>query len=326
MEKYIQTAPILIIVVLLVVGFTLLIKGADMFVDGSSSLAHFLKIPTIIVGLTVVAMGTSLPEAAVSATASIANNNELAISNAIGSNIFNLMIVIGICALFSPIIVGMDTIKRDIPISALCAILLIGMGFINLKITGTMLSLERWSGIVLIVLFALYIINMIRLAYKGVEVSGEEVPDPVSLPKSLIFIIIGGLFIALGGDLTVDVAARIASEFGMSQTLIGLTIVSIGTSLPELITSIVAAKKKELDLALGNAIGSNVFNILMVLGIATSISPIEIIPHNIIDIVILLIFTLVVWIFSITKREISRKEGIIMIALYVLYFIYINIR
>ena len=326
MEKYIQTAPILIIVVLLVVGFTLLIKGADMFVDGSSSLAHFLKIPTIIVGLTVVAMGTSLPEAAVSATASIANNNELAISNAIGSNIFNLMIVIGICALFSPIIVGMDTIKRDIPISALCATFLIGMGFINLKITGTTLSLERWSGIVLIVLFALYIINMIRLAYKGVEVAGEEVPDPVSLPKSLIFIIIGGLFIALGGDLTVDVAARIASEFGMSQTLIGLTIVSIGTSLPELITSIVAAKKKELDLALGNAIGSNVFNILMVLGIATSISPIEIIPHNIIDIVILLIFTLVVWIFSITKREISRKEGIIMIALYVLYFIYINIR
>lgn len=327
LDNLIQNSSLVLVFVFLVLGFVLLVKGADFFVDGSSSLAALFKISPIIIGLTVVAMGTSLPETAVSATASFSGNNELAISNAIGSNIFNMMVVIGICSLFAPIAVGKETINRDIPLSALCAILLAGLGFINLYLNNS-LELSRISGIVLIICFVLYILLMIRLAYKdnANASDSDDEPKKMSLLKSLIYVVAGGVAIAVGGDVTVKVASRIATDFGMSQTLVGLTIVSIGTSLPELVTSIVAARKKELDLALGNAIGSNIFNILMVLGIASAISPIAVIKNNIIDIGILLLFTLVVWIFSKTKKQISKIEGCILLILYVAYFIYISIR
>lgn len=324
-DNIIQNSPAGVNILYLILGFVLLIKGADAFVDGSSSLAKKFKVPPIIIGLTIVAMGTSLPETAVSASASLTHNNELAISNAIGSNIFNMMIVIGICSLFSAIEVSKDTIVRDIPFSAICAVLLIGLGAINYVLNDKWI-LSRWAGAILIILFALYIANMIRLAYKEKDTFEDEETKNIPLVKSLLYIVLGAVAIAFGGDVTVEVAAKMAVDFGMSQTLVGLTIVSIGTSLPELVTSIVAAKKKELDLALGNAIGSNVFNILMVLGIASSISPIAIITNNIIDIAALLAFTFVVWIFSFTKKCISKWEGVIMIVLYCLYFTYICIR
>lgn len=333
MQNFINNAPIVLVVVLLVVGFVLLIKGADFFVEGSSSVAKRFHVPSIIIGLTVVAMGTSLPETAVSVTASIAGNNELAVSNAIGSNIFNLMVVIGVCALMTVVPVGMETIKRDIPFSAICAILLLGLGVCAVGDTQGM-TLGHFDGILLLALFAGYIIALIRRTLKSqaegkaVEVEGgsDEEIKLLSVPKSLLFIVGGGAAIALGGDLTVDTASRIATELGMSQTLIGLTIVSIGTSLPELVTSIVAAKKHEIGMALGNAIGSNVFNILMVLGIASAISPIVFITENIIDIAVLLVFTLVVWLFAFTKKRLDKSEGLLMLLMYAVYAVYIFIR
>lgn len=325
LDNLIQSGNLLVVFALLICGFILLIRGADIFVDGSSSIAKRFGVPSIIIGLTIVAMGTSLPEAAVSATASMAGNNELAISNAIGSNIFNMMVVIGASALLSAINVADETIKRDIPISAICAVLLIVMGAICYFATGEW-SLSRPAGVVLLVLFTFYIIYLVRTAISGKSEATEDTGKVMSPIRALVLIFIGGFCIFAGGNLTVDSASRIAAEFGMSQTLIGLTIVSIGTSLPELVTSIVAARKNEVDLALGNAIGSNVFNIMMVLGIASSISPIAIIRDNIVDIAILLIFTLVVWLFAYTKKSIGRMEGLIMLLLYAGFFVYAVVR
>lgn len=328
MANVINEAPIAIVVLLLIVGFVLLVKGADIFVEGSSSVAKKFHVPSIIIGLTIVAMGTSLPETAVSVSASIANNNELAVSNAIGSNIFNTMVVIGVCAFMTPVIVQKATIKRDIPFSAICALLLLGLGILGLgDMTG--MTLGHVDGIILLLLFVVYIVVLVRAALKakntGAVVEEEEI-RLLPLPISLIYIIGGGAAIAFGGDLTVDTASRIATECGMSQTLVGLTIVSIGTSLPELVTSIVAARKNEVDMALGNAIGSNVFNILMVLGIASAISPIVFIAENIIDICILLGFTLIIWIFAATKKRLDKLEGLAMLGLYAGYAVYIFMR
>lgn len=333
MEKFIQGLPLLVVFLILIAGFFLLIQGANYFVEGSSSIAKKFQVPSIIIGLTIVAMGTSLPETAVSVTAALANNNELAIGNAIGSNIFNLMVVIGMCAILTPIMVEESTIKKDIPFSAFCALLLLGLGILGLGDASGMI-LGHLDGILFLILFSVYIGVMIKTvlnakkAGKEVEVEGgsDEEIKLLSMPKSLLFIVGGGAAIAIGGDLTVDAASRIAIDMGMSQTLVGLTIVSIGTSLPELVTSFVAARKNEIGMALGNAIGSNIFNILMVLGIASAISPISFITENMIDIVVLLVFTLIVWLFAFTKKSLCKLEGIIMLGLYVVYAAYIFIR
>ena len=333
MEKLINNAPFALVIVILVIGFVLLIKGADFFVEGSSSVAKRLHVPSIIIGLTIVAMGTSLPETAVSVSASIAGNNELAVSNVVGSNIFNLMVVIGVCAILATVNVAGETIKRDIPLSLICAGLLMLLGIIGLG-DKTGMTLGHMDGAIFVGLFAGYIFYMIRIALKAnkegkkVEIEGGSDEDIklVSVPVSILFIVGGAIAIAVGGDVTVDAASRIASDLGMSQTLIGLTIVSIGTSLPELVTSIVAARKNEVDMALGNAIGSNIFNILMVLGIASLISPISIIRENIIDLCVLVAFTVCVWIFAGTKKKIGRIEGLCMVALYAVYAVYIVIR
>ena len=333
MEKIINNAPFALVLVFLVIGFVLLIKGADFFVEGSSSVAKRLHVPSIIIGLTIVAMGTSLPETAVSVSASLAGNNELAVSNVVGSNIFNLMVVIGVCAILATVKVARETIRRDIPLSLICAGLLMLLGIVGLG-DKTGMTLGHLDGVLFIVLFACYIIYMVRTAMKAskegkkVEIEGgsDEEIKLVSVPMSILFIIGGAIAIAVGGDVTVDAASRIASDLGMSQTLIGLTIVSIGTSLPELVTSIVAARKNEVDMALGNAIGSNIFNILMVLGIASAISPISIITENIIDLCVLIVFTICAWIFAGTKKKIGRAEGLCMVALYAAYAVYIIVR
>ena len=329
MTEFITNCALPLAILFLVIGFVFLVKGADIFVEGSSSIAKKFKVPSIIIGLTIVAMGTSLPEAAVSVTASIANKNALAVSNVIGSNIFNLMMVIGVCAIMTPVAVNKATLKRDFPFSVICAILLLVLGLI-----GPM-SLGHADGVIFLILFAGFIGLMIRSAMKaskvGIAVASEEIEVAAEIKimpvwKSLLFIVIGAVGIIIGGDVVVDSASNIAAKFGMSQTLIGLTIVSVGTSLPELVTSIVAARKNEVDMALGNAIGSNVFNILFVLGIAGAISPMAFLTENVIDIVILLVFSLIVWLFAWTKKEIKRGEGLIMVLLYVLYVVYICMR
>lgn len=323
MGNFINNAPLALVMVLLVIGFVFLVKGADFFVEGSSSVAKRFNVPSLIIGLTIVAMGTSLPETAVSVTASLVDNNALAVSNAVGSNIFNLMVVIGFCAVMTPVAVDKQTLKRDFPFSVLCAVLLLALGFIGME-------LGHVDGAILLVLFAVYIIVLVRIALKhknsGVAVEEEGEIKLLSMSRSLIYIVLGGASIAVGGDMVVDSASRIAIDFGMSQTLVGLTIVSIGTSLPELVTSIVAARKNEVDMALGNAIGSNIFNFLMVLGIASAISPIAFITENIIDIIILIVFSIVVWIMAWTKTKLNKGEGLIMLALYIAYAVYICVR
>ena len=333
MEKFINNAPFALVLVFLVIGFVLLIKGADFFVEGSSSVAKRLHVPSIIIGLTIVAMGTSLPETAVSVSASLTGNNELAVSNVVGSNIFNLMVVIGVCAMIATVNVAKETIKRDIPFSLICAGLLLLLGIAGFGDKAGM-TLGHLDGMIFLGAFAGYIFYMIKVALKvskegrKIEIEGgsDEEIKLISVPLSILFIIGGAAAIAVGGDITVDAASRIASDLGMSQTLIGLTIVSIGTSLPELVTSIVAARKNEVDMALGNAIGSNVFNILMVLGIASAISPVSLITENIIDLCVLIVFTVCVWIFAGTKKKIGKIEGFAMVALYAIYAVYIVIR
>ena len=334
MQNIINGLPIAAVILLLAVGFAFLVKGADFFVEGSSSIAKKLKVPPIIIGLTIVAMGTSLPETAVSVTASLVQNNELAVSNVVGSNIFNLMFVIGVCSILTPIMVQKATVVRDIPLSLGCALFLLVLGVSGLGDKAGM-TLGHADGVIFLIVFAGYIFTMVRCAMKAraagqkVEIEGVEECDnmkELSYGKSILFLIVGAAAIAFGGDLTVDTASRIAIELGMSQTLVGLTIVSIGTSLPELVTSVVAARKNEVDMAVGNAVGSNIFNILMVLGISSAISPVALIWENIIDIVLLMVFSVMVWIFAGTRKKIERKEGIIMVVVYLVYCAYIIAR
>ena len=334
MQNIINGLPIAAVILLLAVGFAFLVKGADFFVEGSSSIAKKLKVPPIIIGLTIVAMGTSLPETAVSVTASLVQNNELAVSNVVGSNIFNLMFVIGVCSILTPIMVQKATVVRDIPLSLGCALFLLVLGVSGLGDKAGM-TLGHADGVIFLIVFAGYIFTMVRSAMKAraagqkVEIEGVEECDnmkELSYGKSILFLIVGAAAIAFGGDLTVDTASRIAIELGMSQTLVGLTIVSIGTSLPELVTSVVAARKNEVDMAVGNAVGSYIFNILMVLGISSAISPVALIRENIIDIVLLMVFSVMVWIFAGTRKKIERKEGIIMVVVYLVYCAYIIAR
>ena len=301
--------------VLLIVGFVLLIKGADFFVEGSSSLAQILKVPSVIIGLTIVAMGTSAPEASVSINAALAGSNDIAISNIVGSNIFNGLVVVGGCAFLSSFQTNSDILKRDMPLNILVTFILFLM-FLDGK-------LSRTEGYILFAGMILYIASMIYHVIKNKE---EENPEKIlSLPKSILYIIAGLAAVIFGGDLFVDNACIIATNFGVSQNFIGLTIVAVGTSLPELVTSIVATKKGDSGLALGNAIGSNLFNILFILGFSAIISPLHVLNESIIDCVILLASSILLFIFAKTKQQMSKIEGGICIVLYLTYIVYLTI-
>lgn len=301
---------------LLIIGFVLLIKGADFFVEGSSSLARFLKIPSVIIGLTIVAMGTSAPEASVSINAALAGNNDIAVSNIIGSNIFNGLVVVGICAFIAAFKTNRDILKRDMPVNILITAILCVM------IADGRLS--RLEGILLLAGMIFYIVNMILSALK----TRSSYPDEKSMPlyKSLIFIAGGLVSVIFGGNLVVNNASQIAVSFGVSQNFIGLTIVAIGTSLPELVTSIVATRKGDSGLALGNAIGSNIFNILFILGMSATISPLHILSESVIDCVILLVSGILLFVFAYTKKSMNRTEGAICVLSYIGYTAYLFIR
>ena len=313
----------------MVIGFVGLIKGADFFVEGASNVAKRLRVPSLIIGLTIVAMGTSLPETAVSISASIAGSNSLAISNVSGSNLFNLLVVVGLCAIFQTVDVDKDTIRRDIPYSILAAVLLVVLGMVGV---GEGMVLGRIDGIILLAFFAGFLFLMIRSALRARNNEGlqpgseEEEVVTQTVFMSILSIVGGAAAIAIGGDWVVDSASTLAMKFGMSETLVGLTIVAVGTSLPELVTSIVAARKGEVDMALGNAIGSNVFNILLVLGIASSISPIGFIMNNAIDILAVVVATLVCWVVAGKTKQLKRPMGILMVLAYVAYMVYVVMR
>ncbi|MDD6060262.1 MAG: calcium/sodium antiporter [Ruminococcus sp.] len=307
--------------VILIVGFILLIKGADFFVEGSSSTAKMLKVPSLIIGMTIVAMGTSLPEASVSISASLAGKNSLSISNAVGSNLFNLMFVIGVCALFASVPVSRDTLKRDFPFSAIIAALLLGLGAVGNEIS-------RFDGIILSVIFAAFLFVMVKSAMNSRKNGSAEQEEYKIIPvwKCIVFMIGGVAAIIIGGKMVVNGASDIARSFGMSDTLIGMTIVALGTSLPELVTSVVAVRKKEIDMALGNAVGSNIFNILFVLGIAAAISPMTFTTENLIDTAVLIGMTILVFFFCLSKKKLVRWQGAVMLLLYCAYTAYLFIR
>ncbi|MBP3791462.1 MAG: calcium/sodium antiporter [Methanobrevibacter sp.] len=311
-------AGIIIQVVLLLVGFVFLIKGSDFFVDGASSIASILKVPTIIVGLTIVALGTSAPEAAVSITSSLTGSNAMAVSNVIGSNLFNILMVIGIAALLSELLMEKSVLEKDLPF--LVGITLLWAIFIF--IGGDINNIE---GIILLIIMVAYIVYLVINARKSKEGSDVEKPK-FSLPKSILLIVVGLVGIILGGDLVVDSASAIAIAFGMSETLVGLTIVAIGTSLPELVTSITALKKGENQLVIGNVIGSNIFNILFVLGASSAISAIPVASNMIIDVVFMIVVTIICFIFGKTQDKYDKKEGIILIALFIAYMIFAIMR
>ncbi|WP_298518409.1 calcium/sodium antiporter [uncultured Methanobrevibacter sp.] len=311
-------ASIIIQALLLIVGFVFLIKGSDFFVDGASSIASLLKIPTIIVGLTIVALGTSAPEAAVSITSSMTGSNAMAVSNVIGSNMFNLLMVIGLSALLNELLMDKTTLNKDLPFLVTITVLFAGFIIIGWDIS----SIE---GIILLIIMVAYIIYLIYTTRKSGNANEVEKPK-YSLPKSIIFILIGLIGIILGGDLVVDSASAIAIALGMSETLVGLTIVAIGTSLPELVTSLTALKKGENELIIGNVIGSNIFNILFVLGASSAISAIPLDSSMLIDVIFMVLVTTICFIFGKTQDKFDKKEGAILVALFVIYMIFAILR
>lgn len=278
---------------LLLIGFVLLIKGADFFVDGSSSLARIMKVPSVIIGLTIVAMGTSAPEASVSVNAALAGSNDIAISNVIGSNLFNGLVVVGVCAFMAGFKTNPEILKRDMPLNIIVTAILCIMLLDR--------HINHIEGIILLISMAVYIAVMVISALKNRETADEC--KILSLPKSLIFIIGGLIAVIFGGTLVVDNACLIAKDFGVSENFIGLTIIAIGTSLPELVTSITATRKGDSGLALGNAIGSNLFNILFILGMSATICPLNVLSESIIDCIILLVSAVILLCICKNQKE-----------------------
>ena len=314
---------ILIQIVLLAIGFVCLVKGADIFVNGSSALARNFNVPGLIIGLTIVALGTSAPEMAVSTVASIQGSNEIALSNVVGSNIFNLLGVLGVCAIIFPLPVDRIVLKRDFPFAIITTILLLLVScgsvlfdghFIQYSVDREVAVVTRPVGFALVVMFIGYIVFLILKARK--EPSDDDKTAKEPMWKCSIFIVVGLALIIAGGQVVVNSAKEIARAAGMTETLIGLTIVAIGTSLPELVTSAVAARKGETGMAIGNVIGSNIFNLLFILGIAALIHPVAINMASVYDLMILVAVSVISYLFAFTSRRIARVEGVLMLMLY----------
>ena len=302
-------------IILLIVGFALLVKGADFFVEGAADLARKLKIPSLGVGLTIVALGTSAPELAVSISASCSGANSMAVSNVLGSNIFNLLVVLGVCALIKPVGVTKDILRRDYPVSILATVL-----FFVFLIFGN--DIGRIEAGVFILLMVGYMIWTVKSALKN-RTPEQETEKKFNPVKCALFIVLGAAAIVFGGNFVVDHASNLGAAMGMSETLIGLTICAVGTSLPELVTTIAAARKGETDMAMGNVIGSNIFNVLFILGMSGVISPIEIaateVTKTLIDSGFYIAICLLAYIFCLTEKKITRVEGGILVFLYVGY-------
>lgn len=318
--------------VLLIVGFFCLIKGADIFVDGSSNIAKYFHVPGIIIGLTIVACGTSAPELAVSSVAAIQGSNELALSNVVGSNLFNILMVLGTCSLFSILPISDSVKKRDFPISILASFIAVSAGTKikspfggivpeDYEITGI---ISRNTGITLLIIFILYMYTLLHEAKKKCKENKDEIMDnnipPIS--KNILFIFLGLLMIVGGGELTVFCAKNIALMMGLSETIIGLTVVAVGTSLPELVTSVTAVRKGETGLAVGNAIGSNIFNMTLILGVSSVINPIVVNAQSANNLSVLICLSVLTWVFSSSGKAIKKGEGAFLIACYFLIMIF----
>lgn len=305
-------------IILLAVGFVMLIKGADWFVEGASQIADKFGIPQLVIGLTIVAMGTSAPEAAVSISAALQGSAGITIGNVVGSNILNILIILGLTSAITTVAVQKSTIKNEIPFLIGISILLPILGMLD----GTV---GRLDGLIFWVLFIGFLLYLLRMTKQG-QAAVEEVPkaDANATPlKMILMVIIGGVLIVWGADVTVDAATVIAQIFGMSDRLIGLTIVAFGTSLPELITSVTAARKGKADIAVGNIVGSNIFNLLFVVGTTALITPIAFEANFLIDSIVATAAAVVLLLAVVKKQQLARPAGIAMLAGYAAYFIYL---
>ena len=298
---------------LLVLGFTMLVKGADWFVDGTSGIARKLGIPQLVVGLTIVAMGTSAPEAAVSISAAFKGNADIAVGNVLGSNILNILIILGLTAVITSVAIQKSTLKIEIPYMLLITAVLVFMGYTDAKIT-------RLEGAILWLLFLCYLAYLFWLAKNGQE---EQSETEKATWKLIVAAILGGVIVVWGSDITVDSATKIAELLGMSERFIGLTIVALGTSLPELVTSVTAARKGNADIAIGNIVGSNIFNILFVIGTASLIIPINYEATFLMDGMIAIATGVLLWLSVLKRLELRRPWGIVMLVSYAAYLLYL---
>ena len=308
---------------LLIVGFVILIKGADIFVDGASSIAGNFKISKMIIGLTIVSFGTSAPEFAVSVKSLLSGNGDIILGNVIGSNILNILLILGVSALFHPLRVKSNTVKKEIPLTLLITLMF------SVLLSDTLLdnginAFTRSDGIVILITFMVFIYYLFMNMRNKVEVNKEESNNYLKMPKACLYTICGIICIILGSNFVVDSASSLATSFGISQRLIALTIVAIGTSLPELVTSITATRKGEYDIAIGNVVGSNIFNIGIVTGLPVALlGGIDKANFNPYDLLILLISIVLLFIFSLKDRKITKLEGLIFVLIFIVYYTYV---
>lgn len=312
----------LINIILLVVGFIILIKGADIFVDGASGIAENFKVSKMLIGLTIVAFGTSAPEFAVSVKSIISNNGDIVLGNVIGSNIINILLILGMSSLIHPLNVKNATVKKELPITLLLTTLFAVLLSDSLFDKGLVNTFTRGDGITLLLFFMVFIYYLISMARNKIDddTNNEKLP----LLKAIIFSIVGIVGIVLGSNFVVDSASKIATILGVSERMISLTIIALGTSLPELVTSITATRKGEYDIAIGNVVGSNIFNIGMVIGLPISMfGGISKIAFSYIDLIVMIISAVLLFMFSFNDYKITKKEGIVFVLLFVAYYSYV---
>ena len=305
-------------ILLLVLGFVFMIKGADVFVDGASKIAVKCNIPEMVVGLTIVAMGTSAPEAAVSIKAALSPAGAgITVGNVLGSNIINILVILGVTALIAALPIKKNTLRIDIPFVIVASIMILCMGYFD----GV---LSRLEGVIFYVVFIGFLVYLIISAKNGNSESDSiELTEKDKTPRLILFIIIGLALVVVGSNFTVNAASYIAGKLGMTERLIGLTIVAFGTSLPELVTSCTAAKKGQTDIAIGNIVGSNIFNILFVAGTTMLITPVQFEQNFLLDCIMAIVAAVLLWVCSVRKKKLTRPGGIVMLAVYAVYFAYI---
>ncbi len=303
-------------IIILLVGFVLLIKGADYFVDGASGIASKFGIPQLVIGLTIVAFGTSAPEAAISISAALKGNTGISIGNVVGSNIMNILLILGITSCITPLLVAKSTVKVEIPFTILISAVLVGCGALFGKLNVV-------AGAILWGLFILFFVHLIRISKNGGDEEADEDLGKRSVITLIIFVLGGLVAIVWGSNLTVDSASAIAKVFGVSDRIIGLTIVAFGTSLPELMTSITAAKKGKADIAIGNIVGSNIFNILFVLGTTALITTVPYAKNFIFDGIVCIASAVLLWVAVAKDGKMGRKAGVTMLVCYGAYFVYL---
>ena len=312
----------LVDIILLVVGFVVLIKGADLFVDGASNVALNFKVSKMLIGLTIVAFGTSAPEFAVSVKGLLSNSGDIVLGNVIGSNILNILLILGVSAIIHPLVVKNNTVKKELPITLLITSLfavLLSDNIFDKKLTN---SFTRGDGIVLILFFLVFIYYLITLMRNKVE--EEKDKEVMPLFKAIMFTLVGLISIIIGSNFVVDSASALAKAIGVSERIIGLTIIALGTSLPELVTSVTATKKGEYDIAIGNVVGSNIFNIGMVIGLPVALlGGIGTIVFSYVDLIVMIATALMLFIFSRNDYKISRREGICFLLVFVVYYGYV---